>query len=147
MLAALLATALGACSGATAVPKPSVKASIVVISLSPRPGSFVDSGTMVRAQLSYVLPEGYPGDYYVDPWFGVVEKGKTSVRAVGAIGVVPALEPRGYVTVEFPLLRVLNAAKLARPVQLWFSLEMRTDSGESHPAAHVGPFLFTAGAR
>jgi hypothetical protein len=146
LFSGLLVGALGACSGATTAPTPA-KASIALISLSPRPGSFVDSGTMVRAQLYYVLPEGYPGEYYVDPWFGVTEKGKVSVRAVGAIGAVPANEPRGYVTVEFPLLRVLSSAKLANPVQLWFSLEMRAGSGESYPAAHAGPYLFKAGAR
>jgi hypothetical protein len=148
LLAALLTAALGACGCATApAAKPAkTPASLALISLSPRPGSFVDSGTMVRAQLYYVLPEGYPGDYFVDPWFAVVDKGETAVRPVGAIGVVRAREPRGYVTVEFPLLRVLSAARLAKPVQIWFSLEM-VNGDRTSPAAHAGPYLFTAGAR
>lgn len=147
MLGLLAVAALAACSGAAPAARPST-ASIQLITLSPAPGAFVDAGTMVQARLYYVLPADYPGPYFVDPWFAVVAAGgKAVVRGVGAVGVTPVHEPRGYVTVEFPLLQVLRANRLAKPVQLWFTLEARVKKEGSQAVAHAGPFLFTAGAR
>jgi hypothetical protein len=147
-LGLVAAAALASCSSAPpkrpAAPAP---ASIALKRISPAPGSYVDAGTIVRARVVYVLPAGHPGDYRVTPWFAIVDGGQVVVRGVGGIGSVVAPASRGEATIEFPLLRVLGAAKLTKPVQIWFALEMRSATGELFPAAHVGPFLFTAGAR
>jgi hypothetical protein len=144
----IVATALAGCASAPAQrPEAPAAASIALKRIVPAPGSYVDSGTIVRARVVYALPAGYPGDYRVSPWFAVVDGKEIVVRGVGGIGTVVAPANRGEVTIEFPLLRVLGAAKLTKPVQIWFALEMRSASGETFPAAHVGPFLFTAGAR
>ena len=147
LLLVVAAVLAGCSSAAPKRPEAPAVASVALKRIVPAPGSYVDSGTIVRAKVVYVLPAGYPGDYRVSPWFAVLDGKQIVVRGVGGIGTVVAPASRGEVTIEFPLLRVLGAAKLTKPVQIWFALEMRSASGETFPAAHVGPFLFTAGAR
>jgi hypothetical protein len=145
----LLSTLLLAACEAMAPTEPfdTGSATLVIMALSPQPGSVVTSDTVITASLKYEI-RNYTDKgnlYYVMPQFSATDvKGTISTIGVKqtADTLVNISAPSGAVALKIPLKDVWNQASLKRPVTLYFFLNQRTERQKSVVIGAAGPVGF-----
>ncbi len=142
VLSVLLVHSLG-CSTATETTANSGAGTgeIRVISLTPTEGTAISESTVLRARLHYTLPSA-PGKYYIMAQFATTVPGMTFDGSFPSSSYPTPTEPSGEVIFEFPMHYVIEESRLARPIEVWFFLNLRTAPGRGKPVAKAGPFRF-----
>lgn len=139
---ALLAVAACGCAGNAVVVPPMGSGSLELISLEPMPGSRVGRSDVVNARLSYSLPPGFAGEYFLVAQFATTQAGRTSDGSFPATDR-PMLSARsGLVDFAFPLHHVLGHLEIATPLEMWFYMNIRTGPEKSNVVARAGPYRF-----
>ena len=145
LLAWLLVASSLACAGSTppvVVQPPSGSATLTVSKISPEPGSKVRSHDVVRADLVFAIPEGFPGDYTVFAQFATTTPNATSDGTYPGRGSKVPSCGSGTVSLDFPLKHVIGNREIALPLKMWFYLSIRTGPGSHAVIAMAGPYEF-----
>lgn len=115
---------------------------LTVVALDPPERSMVDAATVMEVTLSYSLPSGSPGHYFVAPQFATVSGGSTTSGRIPD-GLPPALsETEGTFRFRHALGPLLEDPEVAKPLKFWFYLNVATEGNSSSIVARTGPFRY-----
>lgn len=135
---------LSACSSPTTRPPgPHLgDGSLKIVAIEPAPGSTISADTVFKVTLAYELPPGYEGSYFVMTQFATNTTGTTFSSFRHGEGNAAVDAPKGTVKLRFPMRPIVEAKQLARPVRMWFNLNIRTGAHRSEAVADAGPYWY-----
>ncbi len=102
------------------------KASLILRSINPAPGSSVSRDTVLDATLEYAIDSTKVGVdvYYIHPMFETAEGGTFNAIDLLKDGA-RVLKPSGVIEFKYPILREFDDPRLVKPIKLHYYLMKR----------------------
>ena len=114
---------------------------IAIVQAISSDGDKVTAGTVLTAQLDYVVKDFAPDKFVV---MTQVETTSQGVTTSGGFPVVSVDKARGNLVVKFPLRYVWNLSEVKFPLTVHFNLNEKLAGGGSTPVATSQPITFNA---